>query len=361
MIQAICRRLRDSDPPGLQGLPRSGVVLGIDRDPMAKVTLLLFDDRGVITAVAKVARDPGAEPALRNEAAALHRLAGEDLSSLRTQVPAPLLLERVRGRLVLASTVVPGAPLSVSYYTPGHVVAPKSVTADFALAGGGLTALQRETVTPSSTLREAYERFVVPIRERYQIRFGVSDWEAEVFAAIEDEVRDHAALRIPTPLLHGDYAIGNILVRGNALAGVVDWELSRAAAMPLLDVLKFAASYSSFLDRAQPPHAGSLRGHPGWHAASERWPAPAGWSNLSGFMYGFFGDGWYPELVRRFVAEHATRLGLPPSVLPLLLRVFVMEQATVLDNPVYADGYRALLRTVHESVTRPALGPVGAR
>ena len=361
MIPAICRRLQDIEAPGLPSQSRSGTVVGIDRDPMAKVTLLLFDDQGKITAVAKVARDARAEPALRNESAALCRLAGEALLELRPQVPAPLLLERINGRLVLVSTVVPGAPLTIRYYTPGHVVDKKRVASDFALAGSWITALQRETATSTATLGEAFERYAVPVVERYRHLIGGSDWEVQVFAALEDDAREYASLEIPTPLLHGDYAIGNILVRGGAVAGVVDWELSRGAALPLLDVLKFAASYSSFLDRAQPPHPDGLRGHPGWRAASQQWPAPAGWTNLTGFMFGFFGDGWYPDLVRRFVAEHATRLGLPPCILPFLLRAFIVEQATVLDNPTYVRGYRALLHTVHDTVTGHAIGPVGAR
>ncbi len=361
MIEAICRRLHDIDVPEPRSRPSSGVVLGMDRDPMAKVTLLLFDDQGEIAAVAKVARDSRAEPALRNEGAALCRLAGEALPSLRPQLPVPLLLERVRGRLVLVSSAVTGAPLTVRYYTPGHVADAHSVAVDFALAGSWIAALQRETATPTATLGEAYERYVVPVVEHYRRRIGGSGWEAQVFAALENDTRKQADLDVPTPLLHGDYAIGNILMRGGTIAGVVDWELSRPAALPLLDILKFAASYSSFLDRAQPPHTDGMRGHPGWRTASQRWPAPAGWTNLTGFMHGFFGDGWYPELVRQFIHEHATRLGLPPSILPLLLRVFIMEQATVLANPVYASGYRALLHTVHDTITGRALGPVGAQ
>ncbi len=360
MIQAICQRLNDMDARGLRGRPGSGVVVGIDRDPMAKVTLLLFDDRGELTAVAKVARNPGVEPALRREGTALCRLAAEALPSLRPQVPRPLLLERIAGRLVLASTAVAGAPLTVRYYTPGHVTNADSVAADFAMAGRWITALQCETPTATATLGEAYQRYVVPIVERYRRLIGGSCWELQLFAAIEDDARALADLEVPTPLLHGDYAIGNILVQAGAVAGVVDWELCREASLPLLDVLKFAASYSSFLDRAQPPRADRLRGHPGWRAASQQWPAPAGWMNLTGFMYGFFGKGWYPDLVRGFVAEHATRLGLPPSVLPLLIRAFLLDQATVLDNATYASGYRALLHAVHDTLTDRAVGSVGA-
>lgn len=361
MIEAICRRLHGLDAPELRSRPCSGVVVGMDRDPMAKVTLLLFDDRGEFVAVAKVARDPRAETALRAEGEALCRLASAPLRTIRRQVPVPLLLERIEGRLILASTAVTGAPMTVRYYTPGHVVDQDRVAVDFELAGTWLTALQHETTTPTVTMSEAFERHVVPVVERYRRRIGWSDWEAVVFAELENDARALADLMVPTPLLHGDYAIGNILVRDREVAGVVDWELSRESALPLLDVLKFAASYSSFLDRAQPPHAAALLGHPGWRSAARQWQAPDGWTNLTGFMYGFFGDGWYPDLVRRFVDEHTTRLGLPATVLPMLLRAFVVEQATVLDNTTYARGYQALLRTLHDTMQRRPVGSAGVR
>jgi hypothetical protein len=116
----------------------------------------------------------------------------------------------------------------------------------------------------------------------------------------------------------------------------------------LSDVLKFAASYSSFLDRAAPPRAGVMHGHPGWQAARQRWLSPSGWPNLTGFMYGFYGEGWYPDLVRTFVGRHAARLGLPPVAVPVLMRAFVVEQATALANRTYARGYQDVLHVLHD-------------
>lgn len=360
MIEAICRRLRALDVVECSQ-PRSGVVIGIDRDPMAKVTLLLFDGRGDISAVAKVARDPRAEEALRTEHEALGRLAAAPLRTLRHQVPAPLLLERISGRLVLASTALAGAPLTVSYYTPGHVVDRRRVAQDFRAAGDWIASLHAETALTTISMAEAYERHIGPVIERYRRRLGCDEGEARVFADLEHDARQLSELALPTPLVHGDYAIGNILVRGGEVAGVVDWEQSRACGLPLLDVLKFAASYSSFLDRAEAPRGADLRGHPGWRDARQQWQAPSDWSNLTGFMYGFFGRGWYPDLVRRFVDGHAARLGLPVAVVPVLLRAFVIEQATVLDNMTYAHGYQALLRTMHETGLRPTAPTAGAR
>jgi hypothetical protein len=143
--------------------------------------------------------------------------------------------------------------------------------------------------------------------------------------------------------VHGDYATGNLLVERGRVSGVVDWERGRRAGPPLADLFKFAASYGSYLDRAAPPRNGALPGHPGWAQARDRWGVFAGWSNAVGFLYAFLGQGWFPDLVRAFLADHLRRLGLPLSACALFLPVFLADQAMALDNAVYRDGYRSLL------------------
>ena len=357
MLDLICARLRSLTDVDFAGEPVSGLVLGIDRDPLAKVTLLLFDRRGTACAVAKVAREPGSEPALHREYEALARL-GREPTEVSRQVPRPLLLERLGGRLVLATTALPGGPLSVDYYTPGHVSDPELVRRDFTMAGRWLAEFQQATV--SGTVRlgdELVERHVRPVLRRY---LDLAD-EPEGEEREACELILAAAGRLPAGSaavgpVHGDFAIGNLLVRRGRLCGVVDWEQSIPCGVLLTDVLKFAASYSCFLDRAAPPRHGSMPGHQGWADAARRWPPPSDWPNHTGFLYGFHGDGWYPELVRAFVAFHADRLGLPPEAVPVLLATFAAEQATVLRNPAYAEGYRQLFRVLAPAVRRAERG-----
>jgi len=43
--------------------------------------------------------------------------------------------------------------------------------------------------------------------------------------------------RIPGDLAHGDFWLGNVLFKGDAVAGVIDWEWARKDGIPLADVL----------------------------------------------------------------------------------------------------------------------------
>lgn len=344
MIDAICRRLREAAPVRLHSDPRAAVVVGVDRDPAAKVTLLVFGADGDLVAVAKVARDARAEAALTTEHRALSQLR-EVLGPARRDVPTPLLLERIDDRLVHVATAVPGGPMMVGYYTPGHIVDAGRVRRDFTLAGSWLAEFQTSTSTATMSIDAAFDEYVVSVIDRYRAQVAWTPEDAAAFSDLEAAASTMIDEAVPITCVHGDYAIGNILLRDDAVTGVVDWELSRPAGLPVLDVVKFAASYSMYLDRAQPPRRGQLRGHAGW--ASSARTSPAGWKNFAGFMYGFYGTGWYPDLVRQFLDDHARRLGLSAAAMSLFVRVFLAEQATVLENLAYRNGYRQLFLTVH--------------
>ena len=78
----------------------------------------------------------------------------------------------------------------------------------------------------------------------------------------------------------------------------------------------------------------------------DRLAAPAPWPNLVGFLYAFTGQGWFPDLVRGYLAAGYERLGVPAGLQEVFLPAFVAEQATTLADPVYRRGYRDLLHAL---------------
>jgi hypothetical protein len=79
-----------------------------------------------------------------------------------------------------------------------------------------------------------------------------------------------------------------------------------------------------------------------------RWGERSTWTNLIGFVYAFLGSGWFPEVVRDYLAANYRRLACPPEVQPLFLAAFVAGQVLTLDNPTYRRGYRELLHVLSE-------------
>jgi hypothetical protein len=349
VIGAVCERI--SAIATSRGLPRvtGGIVIAVDYAPGAKATLLLFGADGRPCLVAKLARCPEIEPALVAEYTALQDVWSARPPSVTAELPQPLALERVAGRLVLLSTAVPGTALTIRYYAPGHVRHPGRVAADLAMAGSWLARFQEETHSGTITLgRDTFEEWIRPTFHRYRAQAGWSGWESDLLDHLSDLCALLSGTRVPVVAVHGDYAPGNILLDQGRVSGVVDWELGRGAGLPFSDLFKFAASYGSYLDRACPPVRGALAGHPGWSQARDRWGTVPGWTNGTGILYALFGSGWFPELVRSFLGEHLRRLQVPPATTQLFLPVFLAEQVLALEQPVYRNGYRTLLRLLWE-------------
>jgi hypothetical protein len=332
------------------------IVIGVDYAPAAKVTMLLFGADGTPRLVAKLARRADGERALAAEHDALAGLWSDPARTVTAELPRPLALARVAGRLALLATAVPGTALTAGYYTPGHVRRPALVARDFALAGAWLDRFQRDTRSGTAALGpDAFGEWIRPTAARYRAEVGWDDWESWLFTdRLPGLCGKLGGIRVPVVAVHGDYAPGNILLRDGQVSGVVDWELGRDAGLPFSDVLKFAASYGSYLDRASPADGGVPAGHPGWAWARARWGAFPGWPNGTGVMYAFLGSGWFPDVVREYLREHLRRLAIPPAAagdtVRLFLPVFLAEQALALEHPAYRGGYRALLRRVGEAV-----------
>ena len=125
--------------------------------------------------------------------------------------------------------------------------------------------------------------------------------------------------------MHGDYWFGNLLVDGDRVVGVVDWEAGALAGEPLRDVARFAVSYALYLDRHARPGR-RVPGHPGLRADS--WGV--------GIARAVAGEGWFGDLVREYVQAALGRLGRPESLWPDVLLAGVAEVAATADHDDFA-------------------------
>lgn len=321
------------------------IVVGADPDPDAKATVIFVGADGMPVAVAKTARRASGERALAAEHRVLGHLWRMGASSVRSDVPRPLGLCRVSGRVVLVTTALAGNPMTSRYYRPGHVSDPGAVGQDFRLAAAWLRTFQSETRTGDVTLgSRAVGRWVQPSFERYRDEIGWGRDEDALLREVRRRATELAGLRIPAVAVHGDYAPGNLLIERGRIRAVVDWECGSRVGLPFRDVYKFPTSYGLYLDRAVPRHRGEVPGHPGRAVAAARWSRFGQWPNLAGFAYSYFGAGWFPDLVRRFVLTELGHLGIPAAANAVFFPVFLAEQALALPDQDFREGYRAALR-----------------
>lgn len=165
-----------------------------------------------------------------------------------------------------------------------------------------------------------------------QVRRWGAQWAASKSRDLPamEELLTRLAAGLPTDgettLVHGDYRLDNMIVRGTAVAAVVDWELSTLGD-PLAD-LALALLY--WADDGSVSSAGGVTGHPGFPSADE------------------------------FAAAYSVRTGRSLDRLPLY-RAFAAFKLAVILEGVHArylaggtvgDGYAAAGRAVPELASR---------
>ncbi|HVL90644.1 MAG TPA: aminoglycoside phosphotransferase family protein [Actinomycetota bacterium] len=339
MIDAIVDWLASGVPqvPRVRG----GIVAGMYRTA-PKVTLMLFDEAGDPAVVVKVARDVAAEPRLRAEHEALLRFGPDGPHG--AFAPRPHAIGRVAGRLALAEEAFTGRPMTTTYYEPGHVSSRRRVEADFACAGAWLDSFAWATADRAARLGDReIERFVEEPIARYRAEIGWSPEEAALFSYARAAAERMRGERLPLSGVHGDFWMGNLLVTGGRISGVVDWELAREAVPPFRDIYKFPSSYAFYLDRGMgvrgrvPEHHRYLNG--------ARIASPyTHWANAAGFAYAFMSGGWFASLARRWINDRLAMHAIDASFNASFFPVFLAEQAVTLDDITIRAGYRSLVR-----------------
>jgi aminoglycoside phosphotransferase (APT) family kinase protein len=349
MIGPIVQLLRERWGDLRPGHPEptdATIVVGANKVPDGKVSVVLFDANHDPAVVVKVARTAVGETALRQEFGVLQQFRGIGFSYVTDYAPEPLLLEEVNGRLILVLSHRLGRPMLTQYHTPGHTSNAERVAGDFAMAGDWLQAFHRQTLSGAEQLdAESFEYRVTAVFDRYRRSVGWSQEEEDLSVAVARRAAQLRGCPIPTTGVHGDFWMGNLLTENTRLTGVLDWELGLADGIPLSDLYKFPTSYGFYLDRA---YSGSsdIPGHPDRLSHLTRWLRFGRWPNLVGFGYTYFGEGWFPELAQRFVVSHMAALGVPAAVNAVFFPVFLAEQAMTLDAPEFRQGYRSLLRAL---------------
>lgn len=329
-----------SAEPWLDRLPlwdyveRSGLrslVVGVSKDPNAKLTVLLFSARsGRAERAVKAPTSRAAARAVEHEVALLCRLRSLALGELADSIPRVIEVLDFEGRPAAVMSAVHGVPMSTSYMRGRHTASRTCVAADFAAVDGWLERFQTVSASGSRIPLD----MDVGVRSRLRSRFPDESPDAtlESLAEIHARLREHS---VPETAVHGDLWMGNVLISERRVSGVVDWEAATTRGQPVRDLARFAHIYALYLDRRT--RLGSrVRGHPGLRADS--WGA--------GMRYALDGTGWFPDLFRGFLQDGLARLGAPRSSWRDVALAAVAEVGALTDDPDFARRNLQLFRSL---------------
>jgi len=317
------------DVPGMHS-----IVVGISKDPNAKIVVLLIPNGARLPAyVVKVPTTDLAAASVELEIRTLTALERVLPGWVGRQVPRVEAVVDFKGRPALVITALAGSPMTTRYHRWRHTARPRLVAADFEMAGNWLAALQAATAG-----RRGPVELPGQVADTLRARFA-GDPRLEPALAIVSEAGGRlATTSAPRTAVHGDFWAGNILVDGDDLSGVVDWEAGSLSGEPIRDLVRFAITYALYLDR----HA--LRGVrvPGHKALrAGAWGA--------GIDYALSGDGWFPELFQRFLQGGMARLGADPRFWREAVLVGISEVAALADHAEFARHHLQLLARFGEA------------
>jgi hypothetical protein len=304
------------------------ILLDGSRDPNSGVTMLVTPSGadGPQLAV-KVATTAAAADVIEREARLLAGLEQRPLPQVGPTLPRHWGTFDADGLLAVASSVVPGVPMRISYHAFRHLARPDSVRADFGAAESWLAALHADTMAQAAPIT-----LLDGIPERIAARWPGDRKADEVAGQLGRLAPRLASASTPRTVVHGDFWAGNLLVTEGKVTGVVDWAGAELSGEPLRDIARFALSYCLYLDRHTRPGR-RVAGHPGLRAG--RWGA--------GLSYGLAGAGWFGLLVRGFVEGALTRLCAPAALWRDVLLAGLGEVAVTADHPDFAVRHRDLL------------------
>jgi aminoglycoside phosphotransferase (APT) family kinase protein len=311
-------------------------------DPNAKVTVVLVSpENGRPMFAVKAPTTDDAARAVEAEGhllAALGRL--PRFETFRT-IPRVADIVEFNGRSALVMTAVQGMPMSTYYLRPRHARSPERVAADFAAAEVWLAGFQTGTAGQPARLDMDGS-----VTSRLRARFAA---DADLAADLDRLGAIHARLArntVPRTAVHGDLWFGNLLVTDARVSGVVDWEAGAVSGEPVRDLVRFAHMYALYLARRTRPGR-RVRGHPGLRAGA--WGIAV--------EYALAGEGWFPELFRRFLADGLARLGASRDDWRHAALAGIAEVAALTDNPEFARRHLELFRRL----SHPRAGLVGTR
>jgi hypothetical protein len=320
------------DLPGMETL-----VVALSKDPNAKLTVLLIP-RGSPrpTLAIKVPTTPVAATTIAAEREILSALHSRLPDAIRASVPRlEDFQEAPAGPLV--TTALSGSPMTTRYHAWRHLATPSAVRADFLAVEAwlanfqGATAGPREPVDMDGGAAEA-------LRRRFADDPGLSKSLASL-GAIYARLRTTST---PRTAVHGDFWFGNLLLVGDQISGVIDWEAATACGEPVRDLVRFALSYSLYLDRHSRAGRG-VAGHRGLRAGE--------WG--SGVKWALDGEGWFPDLAREFVRSGLARLGADPDHWREAMLAGLAEVAATADHLEFARQHWRLFERLTESAATP--------
>jgi aminoglycoside phosphotransferase len=235
--------------------------------------------------VAKIHRLPGRSERLAHEQANLSALQNA-WHEIVPQIPRLVNYEIWQNHEILLETAVPGKILKPAWVRRNSALAQQT-------AAAWLSGLHRATICQVRNERWFAEQVEEPLQSLANSLPELFS-DSDLISNTMQKLNPLCDLSIPRVFEHGDFSAPNLLIEGNGMLGVVDWENAAPQGLPLIDYFIYLSFHSLCLSRNT-----------------------GGKSDMKPFQAAFFGKNcWAGKQISRYAQAH----GIPAlAIKPLFL------------------------------------------
>ena len=277
-------------------------------DEKGKVVFLIFgDDDSAPFLIAKIVRNERYNESIRKEFENLSYVWNQASDDLRTNLPKPLKLVTIAGKLVYFEEAVPGRSLpflwaSLPFWAKRRVISQSmEKLSDWLWNFYSSIGIQQKQLTVEDVKR----LFLVPLCT-YEHKHILGSVEKEFLSKFEDSTASLVGTTLPLTGCHGDFWGGSILV-DEGKTKVIDWEFFRMPRLPLYDLFTLAI-------------------HPGFSFGKVYR------STLFYEFKGCFHKNWFIDLLKVTMNRLSQRLNLDASILKLLFIMVLIQSSNERDS-----------------------------
>lgn len=276
-------------------------------------TFLGFTGNSDVPAFAvKLHRQKEEKNRILNERDALNSLQ-EGNHSLSETIPRVIACEPFGSTWLLVLSILSGTPLLLSQSTQ-HFPDIGIDRHNFSPVSDWLSRMNLATKETDPQLIGECKNEILRTVEEFQQKYDLQDEDKAYLSSILSKLG--ALSEIGLCLRHGDFCEHNVLLSGDnrKKIGVIDWTLSRKAALPVHDLFFFLSIYTI--------RAGGVHGITG----------------LNAMLMAFFENNAFSRSVRECVFDFCKKINVSTTHLLLLFSVFLIEESVfehgqVLRNP----------------------------
>lgn len=144
--------------------------------------------------------------------------------------------------------------------------------------------------------------------------------EEDSINSIFSEVLPMDDCRVPLVMQHGDFSSWNMLYeKKTGKIHVLDWEYSKFAGIPLLDLLNFIVAYETVVNSYKNIKERKMRYNSFSANVYNPRPEPGDFTRI------FYKDNWRASLAKKYIKKYCDEIGLNKKLLKPIFLIFIMK------------------------------------